>query len=871
MWPGAPAAPGGAASGYSDGGSAAAAAAAAEYGHERGVGAYDSLMRDSGAAFIPDDAPDGAGPALGYGGYGQPAQHQPLMQQLHQHPQSQPAYAPAPQPQYAPQPAYAPAPAQQNYGYEGSYASGNGESGYAAYGGGTAGAAGGGGAGAGAYGDEYRGADGYGEQQPVGGTPAGDQSDWSERLYSGGPPKQQSSYAQMFRDGQQKGAAAPAAKRGGSGGVKAGRRASAKARHKAEWNSEFTEAGGWLDEEAAQEAAQQRAEKIKHEEAAQAKKSASARNAQARRRGPEEARAKVEAERRSKLHREETEWGKGEARYEQQRTGGRGRPKRGPFDEPEQKPQQRRQRPPLQRENSPPLPGANARGQRNRQTPRRDAPQDAQPRGGGPSEADLRAMKPSQLRDQCERAGVSKPDLDACLDADNPKSAYIKLLLDAGGSRQMPQGLVGTSSVRSSVSGRPMSRDESQNVARGLMRRRVPSAGRKPIARRSNGLSGGQGQGQGQVQGQGQGPVHGAQAMGDMPMNGSVQGLGGSRRSAAISAPARVDGYGAAADMYSALDAGAAITDAHHPLQRDIASEQRQRGSAQPQYDAPPQRAEQAKPRGRYEPSKIVADQFATDSPSRGQRQRPPRRIIGDPFAPPEEAQSQQRPQQQQQPPPAANPAETSARHDKPIWLGSKGEARQEPQYSAPPQGQYGGQGPGPSDHPPPADGRRSVSMEEEMAMYKQNPSAFDGRGAEPDPYGEEPFSANSERSRQAPTRRSQGQDRGRQDRSRQPPPAATVGVEQLPVNGGGGGGAVGGTSPPIEQPTEFAEQQVHLAPCRSAQRAFCCNFRKRRKTRRRLILTVLMLAAFADGSLMRTACPSTRLLALRRARSVSR
>ena len=157
------------------------------------------------------------------------------------------------------------------------------------------------------------------------------------------------------------------------------------------------------------------------------------------------------------------------------------------------------------------------------------------------------------------------------------------------------------------------------------------------------------------------------------------------------------------------------------------------------------------------------------------------------------------------------------------------------------------------------------------MAMYKQNPSAFDGRGAEPDPYGEEPFSANSERSRQAPTRRSQGQDRGRQDRSRQPPPAATVGVEQLPVNGGGGGGAVGGTSPPIEQPTEFAEQQVHLAPCRSAQRAFCCNFRKRRKTRRRLILTVLMLAAFADGSLMRTACPSTRLLALRRARSVSR
>jgi hypothetical protein len=174
------------------GGSAAAAAAEAEYGN-RGAGAYDSLMRDSGATFIADPVPGdpyGAGAAsygnpAGYGGYGQ--SQQPQQQMMQQPPPM--GYGAAPVGYGAPQqamggygqdPGYgqAPAPLANGYGYGAPTDN------------------------AGAYDDGGYGADdgGYGaQQQPPGGGP---EADWSDRLYSGAGAPKQSSYAQMFREGQ---------------------------------------------------------------------------------------------------------------------------------------------------------------------------------------------------------------------------------------------------------------------------------------------------------------------------------------------------------------------------------------------------------------------------------------------------------------------------------------------------------------------------------------------------------------------------------------------------------------------------------------------------------------------------------------------
>lgn len=51
----------------------------------------------------------------------------------------------------------------------------------------------------------------------------------------------------------------------------------------------------------------------------------------------------------------------------------------------------------------------------------------------GLSENELLSMKVSALRDLCELARVPKHELDECLDAGNPKQAYVALLMAAGG------------------------------------------------------------------------------------------------------------------------------------------------------------------------------------------------------------------------------------------------------------------------------------------------------------------------------------------------------------------------------------------------------------------------------------------------------
>ena len=86
--------------------------------------------------------------------------------------------------------------------------------------------------------------------------PAGaeEQADWSDRLYQQpkAAPVKSSGYAQMFREEQQKKKTALAAgARSGPGAVKAGRRASAKAKPRApaaDWDSSFTEGPGWMAE-----------------------------------------------------------------------------------------------------------------------------------------------------------------------------------------------------------------------------------------------------------------------------------------------------------------------------------------------------------------------------------------------------------------------------------------------------------------------------------------------------------------------------------------------------------------------------------------------------------------------------------------------
>lgn len=799
MWPGAPhggGGGGGGADGYGGGGdgygggvgAGGGGAAAAEYGN-RGASAYDSLMRDSGATFIADPVVPGEYGAVPQGGYGIPAGYG------YGYGQPQPQLQQPPQPHMGYAPPYASTPAAQGVGYDTGYG----------YDGGPAVASGYG------YGPSDQGnydEGGYGAIDDGNGAhaPAAGESDWSERLYAGQAQKQ-TSYAQMFRQ-QKQTSAAPEGQRG-SAPAKAGRRASAKtrAKPKPEWRSDFTDDTGWLDADEADSLKQQRDERLAREADLQAQKKVAEQSAQAARRGPEEARARVEAERKEKLQREQADWSRGQMVYEERRTGGRGRPKGDPFGQPDEAPPQRR-KPPMRREQSPPLPTQHGAG-RNRTTPHSGGGNRSH-NTGAPSEAELRQMKPSQLRDKCEMAGVSKADLDACLDADNPKMEYIKLLSDA--SRQGAAPLASVSSVRSSVSGRPMSRDESQHVARGLMRRRVPSAGRKPGQPRRNGSSG----------------THGAQAMGDMPMNGSVQGLGGSRRSAAISAPARVDGYGAAADMYSALDDGASLTDAHHPLQRDIASEQRQRFAPPSQYDGGggSQRGPQYDSANRGSRT-VVADPFVNKS-GRGQQKRPPRRIIGDPFGPPADSSGgtgQGYGSSQQQP--LRNSYDDANGHDKPIWLGAEGEAaptRQQPlrqqqqrQQELPPQanehrmpgnhGAYSQSGGG--------GGGGHMTMEEEMAKYQQNPSSFDSgpEDAYPPEEGYRSAGRHHDRNRHP--------ERGGGSTSSRGGGAQAHGVEQLPTSGAG---MVGGTSPPIEQPTEFAESSVQLCPCGICGRKFAAD-----------------------------------------------
>ena len=799
MWPGAP-------RGGGDSYSAGVGVGAAAAGGNRGASAYDSLMRDSGATFIADPVPGAYGVAPGYGhpvgyGYGQPQMQQPP---LHQQQQPHMGYPP----QYNP----APAPLSAGYGQDAGYGYDSVPATASGYG----------------YGPSEQ-ADyddgGYGATDDGNGAQSGD-SDWGNRLYSGTAPKQ-SSYAQMFREGQQKQtAAAPRAQRG-SAPAKAGRRASAKAKpRQSEWTNDFTDGSGWLDADEADSLKQQREERLAREAELKVKSAATEQSAQATRRGPEEARARVEAERKEKLQREQAEWSKGQMVYEERRTGGRGRPKGGPFGQPDEEPPHRR-KPPMRREQSPPVPAQQGAG-RTRSTPNAAAAMqhDGGPRAhnaGAPSEAELRQLKPSQLRDKCEMAGVAKAVLDACLDADNPKLEYIRLLSDAG--RQGMGPTTSVSSVRTSVSGRPMSRDESQNLARGLMRRRVPSAGRKPGQPRRNGPSSG---------------THGAQAMGDMPMNGSVQGLGGSRRSAAISAPARVDGYGAAAEMYSALDDGASLTDAHHPLQRDIVSEQRQRFAPPSQYDAGgSQRGPQHD--GTNRSRTVVPDPFVNKS-GRGQQKRPPRRIIGDPFGPPADnsvgggGTGREHGSSQQQP--LRNSYDDANGHDKPIWLGAEGEAAPARRQQPPRQHQHERQQEQPlqanahrmpgdrgaySQSEPQRSQRRNgggdsgghMTMEEEMSLYQQNPSSF-ASGAE-DAYPPEDSYRGGGRHQD----RNRHAERGGAGNSGRGGVAQDPGVQQLPTSGAG---TVGGTSPPIEQPTEFAQNSVQLVPCGVCGRKFAAD-----------------------------------------------
>jgi hypothetical protein len=86
---------------------------------------------------------------------------------------------------------------------------------------------------------------------------AAPQGDWSDRLYGGGrnrqQPAEQQGYAAQFRQQQQKEATQQQTRRTSAlaGPAKAGRRASGGPKRtadtKPEWNSDFTDGGGWLD------------------------------------------------------------------------------------------------------------------------------------------------------------------------------------------------------------------------------------------------------------------------------------------------------------------------------------------------------------------------------------------------------------------------------------------------------------------------------------------------------------------------------------------------------------------------------------------------------------------------------------------------
>ena len=212
-------------------------------------GATDSLLRDSGATFIAD--PHGQ---QQYAPYAQPAYAQPPPQQ----PQFTPAqygasaapygnaYAAPPsqvqQQSYAPQPlqiqqhgAYdqgysQPAP-QPSYEYPKGYSGGGGSNDNGGYdSGGSSGAF-----------------------TPPAGSGPEEQADWSDRLHQQpkAAPARSSGYAQMFLEEQKKKALGGRPRGSDGGAVKAGRRASAKAKPRGavpEWDSGFTEGPGWMAE-----------------------------------------------------------------------------------------------------------------------------------------------------------------------------------------------------------------------------------------------------------------------------------------------------------------------------------------------------------------------------------------------------------------------------------------------------------------------------------------------------------------------------------------------------------------------------------------------------------------------------------------------
>ena len=110
------------------------------------------------------------------------------------------------------------------------------------------------------------------------------------------------------------------------------------------------------------------------------------------------------------------------------------------------------------------------------------------------------------------------------------------------------------------------------------------------------------------------------------------------------------------------------------------------------------------------------------------------------------------------------------------------------------------------------------MTMEEEMAVYQQNPSAFDS-GAE-DAYP--PEEAYRKGGRQQDRSRQPGRGAGGNSaRGSRGGGAQDAGVQQLPTTGAG---TVGGTSPPIEQPTEYAENSVQLVPCGICGRKFAAD-----------------------------------------------
>jgi hypothetical protein len=291
------------------------------------------------------------------------------------------------------------------------------------------------------------------------------------------------------------------------------------------------------------------------------------------------------------------------------------------------------------------------------------------------------------------------------------------------------------------------------------------------------------------------------------------------------------------------------VTDAHHPLQRDIASEQRSRGAAA----HPPPSAfltAETRSRGVYDGGGggyAVPDAFSAAAATggttggegpRGQRHRPPRRIVGDPFAPsapepqptPSEAApssasfSFSRRSQEEHPLGAGGGSmDAAAGREKPIWLGSEG---------PPPGGTTAGYAGGEQELLPTSGHvRGKLTMEEEMAMY--------GRGREGGPgkkltMEEEMAAYSQQHAYQAseplpPQQRRQQQPQRAQDRQQraQPQPSprgARVDEldDQLPTALMSGSGA--GSSPPIEQPEEYADQQVKLCPCSICGRKFAAD-----------------------------------------------